>query len=193
MKNIQFPPDVISSIPFDLPIPIDDGACGHLENAILPDVSLWGTDDREIAFSRLTGWNVIFCYPMTGRPGFTIPDGWVQIPGAAGCTPQVCSYRDENSFFASNGISVFGLSTQTTEIQKEAVKRLELPYPLLSDSNYSLAMALKLPLLEIADLKLIKRLTLIIKNNVIKKCFYPVFPPDKNVNNVISWLSNNQT
>ncbi len=193
MKNIQYSPDLISTIPLNLPMPIDDGACGHLENAILPDICLLGTDDQEINLSRLTGWNVIFCYPMTGRPGFTIPDGWLQIPGAAGCTPQVCSYRNEISFFRSKGISIFGLSTQTTEIQKEAVKRLELPYPLLSDSNYSLATALNLPFLEVTDLKFIKRLTLIIQNNVIKKCFYPVFPPDKNVNNVIIWLSNMQT
>ena len=193
MKNIQYSPDLISTIPLNLPVPIDDGACRHLENAILPDICLLGTDDQKINLSQLTGWNVIFCYPMTGRPGITIPDGWVQIPGAAGCTPQVCSYRDEISFFTTNGISIFGLTTQTTEIQKEAVKRLDLPYPLLSDSNYSLAMTLKLPLLEVTDLKLIKRLTLIIQNNVIKKCFYPVFPPDKNVNNVINWLSEKQT
>ena len=193
MKNIQSPSDVINAIPLDLPIPTDDGACQHLDNRILPAISLWSTDDQEINLSRLAGWNVVFCYPMTGRPGFAIPDGWIQIPGAAGCTPQVCSYRDKNSFFIRNGVSVFGLSTQTTDVQKEAVKRLELPYPLLSDSNHSFAMALKLPLLEIKDLKLIKRLTLIIKDNVIIKCFYPVFPPDENVNNVIRWLSNNQT
>ena len=90
-------PDVLRSIPADLPIPLDDGACEHLENRQMSNVSLWSTDDQEINLSLLSGWNVIFCYPMTGRPGFAIPKGWVQIPGAAGCTPQVCSYRENHA------------------------------------------------------------------------------------------------
>lgn len=192
MKNIQPPPDVIFTIPTDLPIPLDDGACDHLENMRIPNVSLWSTDDQEINLSRLSGWNVIFCYPMTGRPGVAIPEGWVQIPGAAGCTPQACSYRDNHTELKRNGVGVYGISTQTSEAQKEASSRLGLPYPLLSDADHSLSSALKLPLLEVGGLKLIKRLTLILKNGVIKKCFYPVFPPDKNVVEVIAWLSENQ-
>lgn len=192
MKNIQSPPDVISSIPANLPIPSDDGACEHLENMLMPDVSLWSTDDQKINLSRLSGWNVIFCYPMTGRPGVAIPEGWVQIPGAAGCTPQACSYRDNHTELKRNGVGVYGISTQTSEAQKEASNRLGLPYPLLSDADHSLSSALKLPLLEVGGLKLIKRLTLILKDGVIKKCFYPVFPPDKNVVEVIAWLSENQ-
>ena len=192
MQNIQSPPDVISSIPANLPIPSDDGACEHLENMLMPDVSLWSTDDQKINLSRLSGWNVIFCYPMTGRPGVAIPEGWVQIPGAAGCTPQACSYRDNHAELKRNGVGVYGISTQTSEAQKEASNRLGLPYPLLSDVDHSLSSALKLPLLEVGGLKLIKRLTLILKDGVIKKCFYPVFPPDKNVVDVIDWLSENQ-
>lgn len=192
MQNIKPPPDVIFSIPVDLPIPVDDGACEHLENMRIPNVSLWSTDDQEINLSSLSGWNVIFCYPMTGRPGVSIPEGWVQIPGAAGCTPQACSYRDNHTELKRNGVAVYGLSTQTSAAQKEASNRLGLPYPLLSDANHSFSSALKLPLLEVGGSKLIKRLTLILKDGVIKKCFYPVFPPDKNVVEVIAWLSENQ-
>jgi peroxiredoxin len=192
VQNIKYPQDVLRSIPKDLPIPLNDGACEHLENMLLPNVSLWSTDNQEITLSRLSGWNVIFCYPMTGRPGFTIPEGWVQIPGAAGCTPQVCSYREHNAEFKRNSVGVYGISAQTREVQKEAINRLELSYPLLSDANYSFSSALKLPLLEVDGLKLIKRLTLILKNGVIKKCFYPVFPPDKNVVEVIAWLIKNK-
>jgi peroxiredoxin len=129
---------------------------------------------------------------MTGRPGFTIPEGWVQIPGAAGCTPQVCSYRDNLAAFKRKGVGIYGISTQTTELQKEAVNRLALTYPLLSDADFSLASALKLPMFEIEGLKLIKRLTLILNNGEIKKCFYPVYPPDKNVAQVMDWLLKNQ-
>ncbi|MDP1678853.1 MAG: peroxiredoxin [Candidatus Nitrotoga sp.] len=192
MQNTQPPPDVIFSIPTDLPIPLDDGACEHLENMRIPNVSLWSTDDQEINLFSLPGWNVIFCYPMTGRPGVPIPEGWVQIPGAAGCTPQTCSYRDNHTELKRNGVGVYGISTQTSEAQKEASNRLGLPYLLLSDADHSFSSALKLPLLEVGGLKLIKRLTLILKDGVIKKCFYPVFPPDKNVVEVIAWLSENQ-
>ena len=192
MQNIQPPQDVRRSIPKDLPIPINDGTCEHLENMGLPEVCLWSTDDKEISLSRLSGWNVIFCYPMTGRPGFAIPEGWLQIPGTAGCTPQVCSYRENHAELKRNNVGVYGLSTQTTEAQKEAVNRLELSYPLLSDADHSFSSALTLPLLEVGGLKLIKRLTLILKDGMIKKCFYPVFPPDKNVFEVMAWLSENQ-
>lgn len=192
MQDIQSPPDVIFSIPANLPIPSYDGACEHLQNMLMPDVSLWSTDDQKINLSRLSGWNVIFCYPMTGRPGVAIPEGWVQIPGAAGCTPQACSYRDNHTELKLNGVGVYGISTQTSEAQKESSNRLGLPYPLLSDADYSFSSALKLPLLEVGNFKLIKRLTFILKDGLIKKCFYPVFPPDKNVVEVITWLSENQ-
>jgi peroxiredoxin len=191
MQNTQPPPDVIFSIPSDLPIPLDDGACDHLQSARMPNVVLWSSDDREINLSELLGWNVIFCYPMTGRPGFSIPEGWVQIAGAAGCSPQVCSYREKHKELITNRVGIYGISTQTPEAQKEASTRLELPYPLLSDANHTFSAALKLPMLEVNGLKLIKRLTLIIKDGVILKCFYPVFPPDKNVVEVMDWLSKN--
>ncbi len=144
------PSDVLSSIPTDLPIPIDDGACQHLENKLMPDITLPSTDDERVNLSQLTGWNVLFCYPMTGCPGHAIPNGWVQIPGAAGCTPQVCSYRENLAAFKSNHVGVFGVSSQTPETQKEAAIRLELSYPLLSDSMYSFSSAMELPMIEVA-------------------------------------------
>jgi peroxiredoxin len=192
MQKAQLLPDVLHTMPTDLPIPTDDGACQHLENLLMPDISLSSTDDKRINLSQLAGWNVIFCYPMTGRPGFAIPEGWVQIPGAAGCTPQVCSYQERYAEFKRNGIGVYGLSSQTPEAQKEAAIRLELSYPLLSDSTYSFSSAMGLPMLEAGGLKLIKRVTLIIKDGMIRKCFYPVFPPDKNVDEVIAWFSENR-
>lgn len=129
---------------------------------------------------------------MRGRPGVPIPEGWIQIPGAAECTSQACSYRDNHTVLKDSGVGVYGISTQMSEAQKEASNRLGLPYPLLSDANYSFSSALKLPLLEVEGLKLLKRLTLITQGRMIKKYFYPVFPPDKNVIEVIDWLSENR-
>lgn len=192
MKNIQSPPDVIFSIPSNLPIPLDDGACLHLESMQMPDVSLLSTEDKNVNLSDLSGWNVIFCYPMTGRPGFAIPEGWVQIPGAAGCTSQACSYRENHSELERNGIGIYGISTQISEAQKEAANRLALPYLLLSDADHAFSSAMKLPLFEVNNIKMIKRLTLIVKDGMIKKCFYPVFPPDKNVVEVMAWFSENK-
>jgi peroxiredoxin len=188
----ESPPDVIFSMPEDVPAPLDDGACVHLKNMKMPKASLWSTDDQQINLSLLSGWNVIFCYPMTGRPGVAIPDGWVQIPGAAGCTPQACSFRDNHSELKRRSVGVYGISTQTSEVQKEAAHRLGLWYPLLSDADHSFCSALKLPLFEINGFKLMKRVTLIFNNGVIEKFFYPVFPPDKNVIEVMAWLSENQ-
>ncbi len=192
MLQKESPPDVIFSMPEDVPAPLDDGACVHLKNMKIPNVSLWSTDDQQINPSLLSGWNVMFCYPMTGRPGVVIPDGWVQIPGAAGCTPQACSYRDHHSEFKSHNIGVYGMSAQTPDSQKEASHRLGLLYPLLSDADHAFSSALKLPLFEVGGLKLMKRVTLIFNNGIIVKCFYPVFPPDKNVTEVMAWLSEKQ-
>jgi peroxiredoxin len=147
------------------------------------------TDHTRINLSQLSGWSVIFCYPMTGRPGRAIPDGWVSIPGAAGCTPQVCSYRDSHSVLKKMGVAIYGISTQSSDEQGEASHRLGLTYPLLSDAEFLFSTALTLPMMQVDGLKLLTRLTLILKDGVIMKCFYPVFPPDKNVEKVINWLS----
>ncbi len=189
----ESPPDIIFSMPEDLPVPLDDGACKHLKNMKMPDVSLRATDDQQINLSLLSGWSVIFCYPMTGRPGVAIPNGWVQLPGAPGCTPQACSYREKHSEFKNRSVGVYGISAQTSEAQKEASHRLSLSYPLLSDVDHAFSSALKLPLLKVDGLKLIKRLTLILHDGILEKCFYPVFPPDQNVVEVMDWLSKNKT
>ncbi|NEQ52844.1 MAG: peroxiredoxin [Leptolyngbya sp. SIO3F4] len=157
----------------------------------LPNVSLLSTGGANVRLVDIPGCVVIFCYPMTGQPGRAIPVGWADIPGAAGCTPQVCSFRDNYTKLRETGATVFGISAQTSEAQVEAANRLHLPYALLSDHLLEFAMALRLPLLEVAGMRLIKRLTLVAKDGIIKKCFYPVFPPDKNVDEVLAWLSTN--
>jgi peroxiredoxin len=187
----NLPIDFLLSIPSDLPVPIDDGACAHLEGQKLPQIELLSMIDVLVNPSQILGWLVIFCYPMTGRPGRALPKGWINVPGAAGCTPQSCSFRDRYDELRDMGCTVLGLSTQSCEDQAEAVNRLNLPYPLFSDAAFQFSDSLKLPMLNIENLRLIKRLTLIAKDGVIKKCFYPVFPPDKNPEEVIKWFSNN--
>ena len=141
--------------------------------------------------STLRCRSVLYCYPRTGRPDREPPQGWNEIPGARGCTPQSCAFRDHFNELESLGAQVFGLSAQSTEDQKEAVQRLHLPFELLSDSELRFATALRLPTFQVASMTLIKRLTLILRDRKIEKVFYPVFPPDKNAGEVIDWLSRN--
>jgi len=183
--------DFLVTIPSNLPVPIDDGACDHLEGLNIPNIDLPSTQGVLINPASITGLLVFFCYPMTGRPGRILPKGWIDIPGAAGCTPQTCSFRDRYSDLQRMDATVLGLSTQSREDQTEAVLRLRLPYTLVSDINFRFSDSLNLPTFEIENLRLIKRLTLIIIDGVIKKCFYPIFPPDKNIEKVITWISKN--
>lgn len=178
-----------SELPTDLPIPVDDGACDHLTGVDLPDVSLPSTKGGRVTLSALTGLTVIYIYPMTGRPGIPLPDGWDQIPGARGCTPQSCSFRDHHSELIQLGAEVYGLSTQSTPYQLEAAERLNLQFALLSDEDLQFAKALGLPTMEVEGMTLIKRLTLICEDGCIKKVFYPVFPPDQSASQVIKYLT----
>jgi peroxiredoxin len=180
--------DDLYTLPPDLPVPIDDGACDHLPGLQLPSVPLLSTRRDYVNLANLRGRVVVYCYPRTGRPGEEPPRGWDQIPGARGCTPQSCAFRDHYREFQMLGVEVFGLSTQTTEYQCEAVSRLRLPFPLLSDAKLTFAAALRLPTFEVEGMTLLKRLTLIITDGRIEKVFYPVFPPDKNAAEVIRWL-----
>jgi peroxiredoxin len=180
----------LADLPMDLPIPLDDGACDHLIEVSLPSVALHSTQGRQIDLSVIPGYVVLYCYPMTGQPGVPLPNGWEQIPGARGCTPQSCAFRDLHQELSEIGAQVFGLSTQSTEYQVEAANRLHLPFELLSDLDLNFAKALKLPMFEIDEKQLIKRITLIANGGKIVKVFYPVFPPDKNANEVIQWLKN---
>jgi len=175
-------------LPEDLPVPTDDGAADHLEGMPVPSISLTSTDDESVDLSSLSGRTVVYCYPMTGRPDRSLPAGWDEIPGARGCTPQSCSFRDHHAELKALGARVFGLSTQDTAYQREAAARLHLPFPLLSDEELAFAQALGLPAFEAEGMVLLKRLTLIVDDGRITKVFYPVFPPDKSAEEVVGWL-----
>lgn len=183
-------PENLLDLPDDLPVPTDDGACSQLLNARIPSIDVETTQHAAINLAELSGWLVIYCYPMTGRPDQPMPVewNWNQIPGARGCTPQACSFRDHAAQFQTLGVSVFGLSAQSLAHQLEATERLHLPYPLISDSSLKFTTVLKLPTFNIDHLVLNKRVTLIVFNGIIQHYFYPVFPPDKNVDDVIAWL-----
>jgi peroxiredoxin len=183
----------IHELPKDLPVLVDDGACNHLTGIALPSVAMPSTGGQTVNPAQIPGWLVIYCYPMTGRPDQSLPDGWDQIPGARGCTPQSCSFRDHYRELQALNVQVFGLSTQTTEYQREAAERLHLPFELLSDGSFAFAQALRLPMFELEDMRLIKRVTLIAKDGKIVKHFYPVFPPDRNTDEVLAWLHANGT
>ena len=181
----------LADLPEGLPVPADDGGSYHLPGMRLPSVPLISTAGGKVDLSRLPGRTVVYCYPRTGRPDQDLPQGWDEIPGARGCTPQSCSFRDHYGELRALGVRVFGLSTQDTEYQREAADRLHLPFELLSDERLEFARALNLPTFEANSMTLLKRITLIIDGGGIDKVFYPVFPPDKNAQEVIEWLSRN--
>lgn len=175
-------------LPPDLPRPLGDGAAAHLAGALLPEVTLPSTDHTPVNLGGLRSRCVIYIYPMTGRPDVPLPDGWDGIPGARGCTPQACSFRDHCRELEELGTGVFGLSVQTSDYQREARDRLHLPFQLLSDVSLQLKPALRLPTFTVAGMELYKRLTLIAEDGKIRKVFYPVFPPDRNADDVLAWL-----
>jgi peroxiredoxin len=179
-------------LPTDLPRPIDDGACDHLVGLAMPSVALRSTNGQEVDVATLEpARTLIFCYPMTGVPGVPLPDGWDLIPGARGCTPQACGFRDLHAELGGLGAVVYGLSTQSTAYQQEMATRLHLPFPVLSDADHQLCDALSLPTFEVAGMRLVKRLTLIVRDGQIETCFYPVFPSDQSAQTVIDWLRAN--
>lgn len=173
-------------------MPVDDGACDHLVGVRLPSVSLTATSGRVVNVSHLMGSVVVYCYPRMGQPGMEPLKGWDEIPGARGCTPQTCAFRDHYHELRTLGAQVFGLNTQETEFQREVVERLHLPFELLSDWTLEFATQLHLPTFQVDAMTLIKRLTLIVREGRIERVFYPVFPPDKNAEQVIHWLASPQ-
>jgi peroxiredoxin len=176
-------------LPSDISVPQDDGAADHLAGTRLPDLMLAATDGSNVYLSKLAGRTVIYIYPRTGVPGIDPPPGWDMIPGARGCTPQSCSFRDHFAELTGLGVAhVFGLSTQDTAYQQEAATRLQLPFPILSDENLGLAKALRLPTFNAASMTLLKRMALVIDNGIITKVFYPVFPPDQSAAQAIAWI-----
>jgi peroxiredoxin len=180
--------DQFQSLPADLPVPEDDGACDHVPGLRLPALTLAATDGQLVNFAARTGRTVVYAYPRTGRPGEPLPTGWDAIPGARGCTPQSCAFRDHHAELRALGAELFGLSTQTTDYQLEAVERLRLPFALLSDADLAFTRALRLPTFEVDGLTLIKRLTLIIDDGCVSGVLYPVFPPDRSAADTLAWL-----
>ena len=176
-----------------IPAPADDGATAHLAGMKIPPVALPATDGTSVTLASLPGRTVVFAYPRTGEPGkVSLVDDWDMIPGARGCTPQTCAFRDLFKDLKEAGAQhVFGISTQDTAYQREMVERLHVPFQVLSDSALALTRALRLPTMEVAGLTLIKRLALIIDDATITHVFYPVFPPDRNAGDVLAWLQEN--
>jgi peroxiredoxin len=178
-------------LPEGLPIPTDDGSCKHLIGMSIPNIKLKATNGELIDLKNIKGHTVFYLYPMTGPSEIPLPKGWDQIPGARGCTPQACSFKNHYAELQELSVTVFGMSTQSSDFQTKEKERIHLPFDLLSDENIEFAKALNLPLHYVNHLTLHKRVTLIFEDGKIVKYFYPVFPPDKNINEVIEWLKTN--
>jgi len=173
-----------------IPAPLDDGATRHLVGAKLASVPLRATNGSMVDLSTLPGRTVVYAYPRTGKPGVENPPGWDMIPGARGCTPQSCSFRDHFAELKGLGVTnLFGLSAQDPAYQQEAAERLHLPFAILSDEHLALSRAMKLPTFQTSGMTLFKRFTLVIDDGVVKHVFYPVFPPDRSASDVVEWLS----
>jgi len=172
-----------------IPAPHNDGGAQHLYGLRLPSIPLPATSGVSIDLAVLPGRTVVYAYPRTCQPGIENPDGWDMIPGARGCTPQSCSFRDHFDTLRQLGVGqLYGLSTQDTTYQSEAAQRLHLPFPILSDEHLKLTLALSLPTFETSGMTLLKRLTLVIDEGIVTHVFYPVFPPDQSASDVITWL-----
>ncbi len=177
------------NLPEDLPVPQDDGAARHLKGMRLPSIALAATDGSSVDLSKLKGRTVVYIYPRTGRPGQALPTGWDAIPGARGCTPQSCGFRDHFADLKGLGVAqLYGLSTQDTAYQREVAERLHLPFAILSDEGMALTRALKLPTFTVDGMTLIKRMAWVIDDGTVTHVFYPVFPPDRSAGEVVDWL-----
>jgi peroxiredoxin len=176
-------------LPPDIPAPEDDGGARHLPGMKVADLALPATSGAAVNLARLAGRTVLYIYPRTGVPGVDLPPGWNDIPGARGCTPQSCGFRDHFAELKGLGVShLFGLSTQDTDYQREAAERLHLPFAILSDAGLSFTRAMRLPTFTVAGMTLLKRMALVLDEGVIANVFYPVFPPDRNAAEVVAWL-----
>jgi peroxiredoxin len=181
-------PSDLANLPTSLPVPEDDGACSHLPGRALPPIVLPGTAGRMVNLAELHVPTVLFFYPRNAQPHESIPEEWNIIPGARGCTPHSCGFRDLHQEFKLLGFQIFGVSTQDTDYQKELVNRVHLPFEILSDAKFELVKALQLPTFEYRGLQLLKRMAWVVEEGKITKVFYPVFPPDKNAGEVLNWL-----
>jgi peroxiredoxin len=182
-----------TQLPANLPVPQDDGACNHLPEMPVPDLDLPSTSGERVHPGRRSGVTVLYAYPLTGRPGVALPEGWDSIPGARGCTPESCAFRDLHGDFRRLGAEVFGLSTQSTGYQREVRDRLHLPFELLSDEHFVFTDALRLPTFTVEGSRLLRRLTLILRSGRVERVFYPIFPPDRHAAEVVAYLNANRT
>jgi peroxiredoxin len=181
-------PSSFTELPANLPIPQEDGACAHLPGKRIPDIDLPATSGQFINLHRQARLTIIYVYPLTGRPGVALPPGWDEIPGARGCTPESCGFRDHHAEIRCLGAEVFGLSSQSTDYQREVHDRLHLPFDLLSDEAFRFADALSLPTFSAAGMRLLRRVTLVVRSEVIEHVFYPIFPPDRHASDVVAYL-----
>jgi peroxiredoxin len=177
-------------LPPGLPLPLDDGASDHLPGLPIPALALPSSQGHVVNLAEAAADSaVLYCYPMTGKPGVPLPAGWDAIPGARGCTPEACAFRDHHAELTERGARVYGISTQSPADQREFAARVHLPFALLSDADLALASALRLPTFDVAGQTMLRRLTLIVAHGEIVKVFYPVFPPDKHPAEVVAWLA----
>lgn len=182
----------LNQLPDNLPVPLDDGAADHLKGLMLPKISLQSTQGKLITIGDIRRRVVVYCYPMTGQPGVPLPEGWDEIPGARGCTPQTCAFRDHYQELQALGAEVMGLSVQSTEYQREMAERLHLPFPVVSDIDYQFQKALNLPTFVTAGMTLLKRVTLIANAGLIEAVHYPIFPSNSDAEWVINYLKTHQ-
>ena len=178
----------VYKLPEDLPVPIDDGACDHLNGMHLPSISLPSTAGQDISLANISGMAILYFYPMIGNPKSLPEDDWNLIPGARGCTPQSCAYRDNFDLFREKGVQILGISAQSLAAQAEAKNRLHLPFDLVSDGTFNLSHALRLPTFAYKGSKYIKRLSLVVIDGVICKVIYPVFPSNSDADEILQWL-----
>ena len=185
MAEVLHDPNVL---PADLPVPQDDGAARHLPGMRLPGIALAATDGATVGLSKLKGRTIVYAYPRTGRPGQALPTGWDAIPGARGCTPQSCGFRDHFQELLQLGVAaLYGLSTQDTAYQREVAERLHLPFAILSDADLRLTRAMRLPTFEVDGMTLLRRMAWVIDDGVVSHVFYPVFPPEQSAGDVVAW------
>jgi len=179
----------IYALPPDLPVPVDDGACDHLTRLAVPALELDSSHGPVDLAELAAGRAVLYVYPRTGRPDRAVPEGWDAIPGARGCTTQSCGCRVHAAELAAHGAGVAGLSSQTLDEQLELAERLHMPFPVIADPEMELGAAIGLPTFEFEGATLYKRVTLVLEAGRIAKVFYPVFPPDRNAEEVLAWLA----
>jgi peroxiredoxin len=171
-----------------LPIPEDDGAAAHLPGMHMPDLALPSTSGEAVDLARLRTRTILYVYPLIAPASGAVPDGWDTIPGARGCTPESCSFRDHYAELQALDADVLGLSSQSTDEQREARERLHLPFDLVSDERLQVADALRLPTFAAGGRTLLKRLTLVVADGAVEHVFYPIFPPGEHAGEVLAWL-----